>query len=131
MSAPVEGEHIVRISRTADVSLNKVWQVLSTPAGTAALLGDGAILGGKGEPWHAKDGSHGVVRSYHPLEQIRVSWHESADDPAHLVDLHLAGDNSSTRLDITHDRVGADADDAAIEDRWSQALERVLGLARS
>ncbi len=124
-----EGEHIVRISRTADIALDKVWGVLLTPAGASALLGEGAVLGGKGEPWHASDGKHGVLRSFHPLEQIRVSWHESAEDPAHLVDLHLAGDSSSTKLEISHDRVGAEADDAQIEQLWSAALDRVLQLA--
>ena len=121
--------HVVRVSRTVPVPLDQVWQALSTPAGAEALLGTGAVLGGKGEPWRSVDGKHGVVRSYHPFEQIRVSWHDGDDDPAHIVELDLAADGDGTRLDLSHDRVAPDADDAAIEKHWDEALARIAQLA--
>ncbi len=121
--------HVVRVSRTVPVPLDRVWQTLSTPAGSEALLGTGAVLGGKGEPWRSTDGRHGVVRSYHPFEQIRVSWHDGDDDPTHIVDLHLTGEGDGTRLDISHDRVADDADDAAIERHWDEALHRLEQMA--
>ena len=61
--------------------INHVWHVLTTNDGAAAFLGEGASLGSKGEHWRAADGSHGVWRSYHPMEQVRVSWHASEDAP--------------------------------------------------
>jgi len=74
-------ENSVEIDTVLPHSVDHVWRVLTTNDGVQALLGRGARLGGKGEPWHADDGSHGVWRSYHPLEQVRVSWHADADSP--------------------------------------------------
>ena len=71
-AAPDEGSgglsdpHIVEISRTISAPPDQVWQLMTSPTGSAALLGDGAVLGGKGEPWRTSDGPHGVVRRYHP-----------------------------------------------------------------
>ena len=108
-------------------SVDHVWRVLTTNDGAQALLGPGARLGGKGEPWRADDGSHGVWRSYHPLEQVRVSWHADADGPRSLVDLHLAAEGDGTRVSLRHEPAGPDR--AAIEQRWSAALDRLDALA--
>jgi uncharacterized protein YndB with AHSA1/START domain len=117
----------VHVTRTVAAPLEHVWECLCSADGAQALLGDGAVLGSKGEPWHSGDGTHGVVRSYHPLEQLRVSWHAGQDDPPGLVDLHLSGDGSTTRLDLVHDRIGIDP--ASLEERWRSALDRVASLA--
>ena len=88
MSDPQQAGVVDALSDTVEVSallthdLNHVWHVLTTNEGAAAVLGEGATLGGKGEPWRAADGTHGVWRTYHPLEQVRVSWH--ADDERDL-----------------------------------------------
>ena len=74
-------DQVVEIDTVLPHSVDHVWRVLTTNDGAQALLGPGARLGGKGEPWHADDGSHGVWRSYHPLEQVRVSWHADANGP--------------------------------------------------
>ena len=92
------GAPTVRVSRTVGAPLVHVWEVLVSPAGAQALLGQGAVLGGKGEPYHSADGTSGVVRSYHPLEQLRVSWHVTPDSPPSIVELDLAADgDGSTR----------------------------------
>ena len=117
----------VEIDAVLPHSLDHVWRVLTTNDGVQALLGSGARLGGKGEPWRADDGSHGVWRSYHPLEQVRVSWHADADAPRSLVDLHLAPEGDSTRVSLRHEPVGPDR--AALQRRWSDALERLDALA--
>ena len=103
------------------------FRTASTTDGVQALLGSGARLGGKGEPWRADDGSHGVWRSYHPLEQVRVSWHADADGPRSLVDLHHAAEGDGTRVSLRHEPAGPDR--AAIEQRWSAALDRLDALA--
>ena len=117
----------VEIDTVLPHSVDHVWRVLTTNDGVQALLGSGARLGGKGEPWRADDGSHGVWRSYHPLEQVRVSWHADADAPRSLVDLHLAPEGDSTRVSLRHEPVGPDR--AALQRRWSDALERLDALA--
>lgn len=110
--------------------VDHVWRVLTTSDGVQALLGSGARLGGKGEPWRAEDGSHGVWRSYHPMEQVRVSWHADADAPRSLVDLHLSPEGDGTRVSLRHElaRAGS-ADSAAVRRRWTDALNRLDALA--
>jgi len=110
--------------------VDHVWRVLTTNDGAQALLGAGAKLGGKGEPWQAEDGTHGVWRSYHPLEQVRVSWHADADAPRTLVDLHLAAEGDRTRVSLRHERQDSDSvDPEALRQRWSDALIRLDSLA--
>jgi uncharacterized protein YndB with AHSA1/START domain len=102
-----------------------VWRVLAGPAGPEALLGPGATLGRKGEPWHSDDGTHGVLRSYHPLEQVRFSWHADEHAPATMVQLDLAAEGEGTRVSLRHDHLDGSADLDALRRRWAQSLERL------
>ncbi len=110
----------VCVSRTVPAPVGQVWEHLISTQGTQALLGSGVQLGSKGESWHSDEGPHGVVRSYHPLEQIRVSWHADEDAPASLVDVQLSPDGDGTRIDLVHEH----ADDPGLESRWGSALDR-------
>lgn len=107
--------------------VDHVWKVLTTNDGAQALLGPGARLGGKGEPWHAEDGTHGVWRSYHPLEQVRVSWHADDHSPRAFVELQLAPEGGGTRVSLRHEPAGPDGE--ALRRRWSAALSRLDALA--
>jgi uncharacterized protein YndB with AHSA1/START domain len=123
-----DGPLVVQISRSIDASITHVWEVLVSPAGSQALLGEGAVLGGKGEPYHCADGARGVVRSYHPLEQLRVSWHETPDSPPSVVEVDLRSEGSCTRLDLRHDRIRDANQFARLEQRW---VAGVAELARA
>ncbi|HET7475991.1 MAG TPA: SRPBCC domain-containing protein [Dermatophilaceae bacterium] len=118
----------VEVTTTLPHPVEQVWQALITRAGSEALLGAGATLGGKGEPWRADHGPHGVLRSYHPLEQIRLTWHADDDAPSSLVDLQLHPQGASTRVNLSHQHVPSD-DTERLQRRWTEALERVSGTA--
>jgi uncharacterized protein YndB with AHSA1/START domain len=121
-----QGSPVVEVSRGLPHPIDKVWQVLTTPAGAEALLGKGAQLGGKGEPWRSADGSHGVVRSYHPLEQVRISWHADEHAPATLVELHLIPEGEGTRLSLRYEEVPDTALGQKLRQRWGDALGRIV-----
>jgi hypothetical protein len=121
----------VQISRTAVAAVTHVWEVLVSPIGSQALLGEGAVLGAKGEPFHCTDGSSGFVRSYHPLEQLRVSWHETPDSPPSIVELDLRADDTRTVLELRHDRLVDEDQKARLEQRWADALGRLAAQAES
>lgn len=116
----------VMVSRVVSHPVKDVWKVLLTDEGTQALLGSGGKLGDKGQNWQADDGSHGVTRSFHAMEQIRFSWHKSEDAPPSLVDLRLSPEGEDqTKLEIVHAKLPADADRGWLEQHWTQALERI------
>ncbi|HEX2704977.1 MAG TPA: SRPBCC domain-containing protein [Candidatus Lustribacter sp.] len=120
---------VVHVSTVVPHPLDHVWRVINSPQGVQTLLGAGAKLGGKGEPWRAEDGSHGVLRSYHPLEQIRVSWHPDGDGPVSLVDLHVVSEQGQTRVDLRHEHLTkAGLDIQVLATRWTEALERLSVL---
>lgn len=114
------------VSRAVSHPIKSVWTTLLSPAGMEALLGDGGQLGDKGDSWRAADGTYGVTRSFHPLEQIRFSWHKGEDAPRTLVDVHLiAEDDGTTLIEIRHEHVGTDLDPAELEQHWQAALDRI------
>ncbi len=115
---------VVEVSRTIQASPDRVWQLMTSPTGSAALLGDGAVLGAKGETWRTADGPHGVVRSYHPLEQLRVSWHADDDAPASLVEVDLRPTGEATEVVVRHERL-ADSPTLDLRRHWSEAVDRL------
>ena len=119
----------VQVSRPVSAPLEHVWEVLVGSDGARALLGDGAVLGSKGEPYHCDDGTWGVVRSYHPLEQLRVSWHEHADALPSIVELDLRADGEGTLLELRHDKLHGETVAQSARDRWTSGLDALATLA--
>ena len=119
---PAAGVHVsVKVPASAD----RVWEHLVSPAGTEALLGEGARLGRKGEPWRATDGSYGVMRSIHPVEQVRVTWHPSEDGPLSMLDVQLHPDGDGTRVELFHEGRGIAGDPRGDWQHWDDALGRL------
>ncbi len=126
-----EAEAGVRAGLAVQAPVERVWEHLISPDGTEALLGDGARLGNKGEPWHAVDGSYGVVRSYHPLEQVRVTWHPHEDGPLSMLDVQLRPDGDGTRVDVFHEGRGIANDPRGDQLHWEDALGRFAAGLRT
>lgn len=106
-------------------SLSEVWVRLTQPEGIEAFLGQGATLGAKGDPWHAEDGTYGVTRSYHPEQQVRVSWHADAEAPPTLVDLQMTAEGDGTLLTLRHEHLTEDMDRDGLVKRWDAAMHRL------
>ena len=120
------GAPLLEVSRAVPQPVGEVWQVLTTPTGAEALLGKGAELGGKGEPWRSEDGSHGVVRSYHAGQQVRISWHADEHAPSTLVELHLIPEGEGTRLSLRYQETPDAGINANLRQHWSDALGRIV-----
>jgi len=121
----------VAVSRPVAAPPAHVWGVLVSPQGAAALLGEGTVLGAKGEPYHCADGTYGVVRSYHPLEQLRVSWHATPDSPATIVEVDLRADGAGTVLDLTQSHLVDGLDTSGLAARWTAALAALAEAAEA
>ncbi len=108
--------------------LSEVWTSLTQPAGIEALFGEGVQLGAKGDPWHGADGTYGVTRSYHPAEQIRISWHAHQDAPATVVDVQFREAGAGTHISLRHEHLPGDADHEGLRARWQAGLDRLAAL---
>jgi len=122
-----EPEAGVHAGITVEAPAAKVWEHLISPDGTEELLGEGARIGNKGEPWHAADGSYGVVRSFHPVEQVRVTWHPHADGPLSMLDIQLRPEGDSTHVEVYHEGRGIVGDPRGDWQHWNDALGRLAG----
>jgi uncharacterized protein YndB with AHSA1/START domain len=107
--------------------VKQVWKALMAKEGAEALLGPGAEFGDKGHTWTAQDGRSGVIRSLHPLEEIRFSFRRDEDSDPTVVELALEPQGESTQLTVTHSRLPQGTDVAEITARWEAALERIDG----
>lgn len=116
-------EASVRLTQEIAAPVGHVWEVLVSDAGAAALLGEGAALGGKGEPYHCSDGTRGVVRSYHPLEQLRLSWHADEDAPPSLIEIDLIDRGAGTTVELRHDHLQGPELADALQRRWLAGLD--------
>jgi uncharacterized protein YndB with AHSA1/START domain len=117
----------VHVHRRFTAPVGAVWQVLISPEGTATWLGEGAVLGDKGQSYHCADGTAGVVRSFHPLEQLRLSWHPNVDVEPSLIEVDLAVEGAGTSLRLWHDGL-PEAERAAMQAHWEQRIEALAEL---
>ena len=67
-----------------------------------------------------------MVRSYHPMEQVRLSWHADDNAPATTVDLHLTSEGDGTRLDLRHGHIPDVALSHSLQLRWENALGQIV-----
>ena len=116
----------VNVSRSVSHSTKSVWNVLMTTKGAEILLGPGARLGEKGHTWTSDDGRSGVIRSYHPLEQLRFTWRSPGAETASMVDLQLVpeGDHQTT-ISIKHDHLRSVIDPDEVRQYWENALASI------
>jgi uncharacterized protein YndB with AHSA1/START domain len=115
----------VVVSRVVASPVQQVWRVLMTQAGAEALLGPGAVFGQKGHSWVAQDGRSGVIRSLHPMEEIRFSFRRDENATPTVVELTLQPEGDATLLTVTHSRLHEDMDIDWVTGRWEAALDRV------
>ncbi|MCL1841637.1 MAG: SRPBCC domain-containing protein [Propionibacteriaceae bacterium] len=115
----------VVVSRTVAFPVRQVWRVLMTKDGAEAMLGPGAQFGEKGHSWVAENGRTGVMRSLHPLEEIRFSYRRDEQAAPTTVELALQAEEDATVLTVTHSKLEPDMDLDDLRTRWQAALDRV------
>ncbi|GAB6897343.1 SRPBCC family protein [Kineosporia succinea] len=120
--AVVPTEQFVYVRKVFTGSASHVWQALVSPTGTAVWLGHGAVLQGKGQTYVSDDGDAGVVQSFHPLEQLRLSWHSGVDLDTSLVELDLTPVAGGTRLRLWHEGLPSQLR-PRMQSRWEHRLD--------
>jgi uncharacterized protein YndB with AHSA1/START domain len=129
-SVVAQNDQSVHVSLTLNSPVSAVWQALVSAEGTAIWLGEGAVLGDKGQSYHCGDGSAGVVRSFHPLEQLRLSWHADAETEPTLIELDVTVQEGGTRLRLWHEGLAAERR-PAMRARWQERLQALASTIQS
>jgi uncharacterized protein YndB with AHSA1/START domain len=63
------------VSRAVAFPLEEVWDFLTSAEGSAVWLGAGVQrLDEPGNAYQTSDGTSGEVRSFHPLDRVRLTW---------------------------------------------------------
>jgi len=103
----------IGVSITVPRPATEVWDWLVSPEGIATWLGPGVEFAGeKGEPYESEDGTRGELRSFRPLDRIRLTW-QPADWP-HESTVQIAVDDKGDRTRIVfHQERLSDADERA------------------
>ena len=124
---PVDPEAGVHVSVAVPAPADRVWKHLVSAEGTEALLGEGARLGGKGEPWHATDGSWRDALLPPPRAGPR-DLAPARDGPLSMLDVQLRPDADGTRVELFHEGRGIAGDPRGDWRHWEDALHRLAGL---
>ena len=123
LNASNQSPAAVVVSRTLACPVKRVWKELMAPAGAEALLGPGAEFGEKGHTWTSTDGRTGVIRTLHPLEEIRFSCRQEGQSSPSVVRIDLTANGDTTTVVITHSNLGDDVETQQVTQRWEGALE--------
>lgn len=116
----------IGVSITVRRNVVDVWDYLVSTEGLETWLGSGVGLhGGKGETYETKDGTHGELRSYRPLDRIRLTWQPKDWD--HETTVQIALDDKGDRTGIAfHQERLADADERRRQrEHWRAVSEQV------
>jgi uncharacterized protein YndB with AHSA1/START domain len=113
----------VSVSRTVAAPVEEVWDYL-IGRGLDVWLGD-TVLGNKGESYETADGVRGVVRSFHALETVRVTWQRPDDDHESSVQVSLAPAEPGTTVTFSHDRLPDPDDQERLQTHWADVAGRV------
>ena len=115
----------VVVSRVVTCPAKRVWNELISTTGAETLLGPGARFGEKGQTWTSTNGRSGVVRTLHPLEELRFSLRQDASETPSLVQIDLVPSGENTTLTLTHSNLDGGIDQAGLTQRWQDALQRI------
>jgi uncharacterized protein YndB with AHSA1/START domain len=103
----------IGVSITVHRPAEEVWDWLVSPEGISTWLGpDVAFDGEKGEAYETIDGTRGELRSWRPLDRIRMTWRPADWDHDSTVQVAIDDMGDSTRVVFHQERL-ANADERA------------------
>jgi len=116
----------IGVSRTVAAPAAKVWELLASERGQAIWLGAGASLSTTaGEPYETADGTVGEVRSFRPLDRMRLTWRPTGWDHETIVQVAIRGDGDKTMIRFHQDHL-ANADERERQRaHWASVIDRV------
>jgi uncharacterized protein YndB with AHSA1/START domain len=115
----------IGVSRTVAYPAEAVWRLLASSRGTAIWVGAGAALEEeKGAPFSTRDGTVGEIRSFRPLDRIRLTW-QPPDGHESTVQVAISGRGPKTRITFHQERLASAAEREQQRKHWSAVMDRI------
>lgn len=118
----------IGVSRTLGLSPDEAWRLLTSPAGVGIWLGGGVRFPAEpGQAYETADGTAGEVRSYRPLDRIRLTWRPPSWSHETTVQVAIKRAAAGTTLRFHQERLADAAERARQRDHWAGVLDRLAG----
>lgn len=116
----------IGVSRTVACPAAAVWELLTSEVGTALWLGVGVRWPAEvGTSYALDDGTVGELRSFRPLDRIRLTWRPPGWDHESTVQVTVVAKGDRTRIGLHQERL-ADADERERQRaHWSAVMDRI------
>lgn len=118
--------------RSFPVSVDEAWRFLSSPAGAAVWLGQGAAIPKqKGDCYLTDDGTIGELRGYRVGDRIRVTMRAPHSDHETTVQCTVSGNSEKTQIRFHQERM-LDAREREIQRaHWISVLNRLADVFKT
>lgn len=118
----------IGISRTVELPVEAVWDLLTAAEGTALWLGDGVRLAPEpGTPYQTADGTVGETRSFRPYDRLRLTWQPPDWDHETTVQIAVRPAGSGrTMIRFHQERMAGAQERDRQRSHWKAVLDRVV-----
>lgn len=119
----------IGVSRTVPHPIEHVWEVLTSAGGVAVWLGDALPLPTeRGATFEASDGGSGEVRSFKPLDRVRLAWRPAGWDHDSTVQVALTATTTGTRIGLHQERLAGAEEREQQRTHWQAVMEQLVDL---
>ncbi|HEY5879100.1 MAG TPA: SRPBCC domain-containing protein [Nakamurella sp.] len=117
----------IGVSRTVDIPLERIWDILVSGEGTRTWLGDGVNLPAeRGTTYRTTDGTAGEIRSFHPNDRVRLTWRPDDWDHESIVQVTVSSRGGRTVVRFHQERL-ADPDERERQRaHWRGVLDELV-----
>ncbi len=123
----------IGVRRTFALPLDAAWQLITSPAGVSAWLGDlGEQSLAEGVRYRAADGSHGEVRVFKERSHLRLTWQPGGWPRPSLIQVRtIAGGDHKTVIAFHQEHLPDATAREARRTHFKAALDTLESLATS
>jgi uncharacterized protein YndB with AHSA1/START domain len=115
----------IGVSKTVAVDRERTWAFLTSDEGVALWLGPGAeIKGPRGTPYRTDQGITGEIRSFRPLDRVRLTWRPPGWDHDSTLQVAVTG-GRRTSIRFHQERMASKDEREEMRDHWRSVLTKI------
>jgi uncharacterized protein YndB with AHSA1/START domain len=121
-----DGVWEIGVSRTLPVAMDDAWSFLVSERGLATWLGPGVRLPDQPtELFTSADGGSGELRSFHPLDRVRVQWQPAGADHTTVVQCTVSGRPGGTTVRFHEEHLIDEVEREQQRAHWRAVMDEV------